>query len=188
VTIQGDPQTHSTGVPVYTKEDQTEKHKGPLLYYHFKGSWFTILALIVQCWLHLDPGRRHGYTRALTCLHMWMSTPYSVTAQPEMEFWFINLTKHSTRLRHAIHSLFYWWILQKTILFSGINIHTKKSAKQEDSSLSRKAFNRTKKGGKPNKNSTNNYFQEFHLWIRIPVRNGVKCWKHQFLRYGEARA
>jgi hypothetical protein len=36
-----------------------------------------------------------------------------------MEFLDINWTKDSSILRPAIHSLFYWRILKKTILFSG---------------------------------------------------------------------
>jgi hypothetical protein len=35
---------------------------------------------------------------------------------PEMEFLDISLTKHSCVVLHAIHSSFYWQILQKTIV------------------------------------------------------------------------
>ncbi len=53
-----------------------------------------------------------------------------------MEFLDINLKK-KTRvfLLHAIHSLFYWRILEKTILFSGFKNPYKKIRKQENSSL-----------------------------------------------------
>ncbi len=40
---------------------------------------------------------------------------------PEMEFLDINLTKYTSLLLRAIHSPFYWQILKKTKLFSGIN-------------------------------------------------------------------
>ncbi len=43
--------------------------------------------------------------------------------------------KNSSLLLHAIHTLFYWWISQKTILFSGCKNPHEKSAKQENSSL-----------------------------------------------------
>jgi hypothetical protein len=46
-----------------------------------------------------------------------------------MEFLDINLTKDSSLLLSAIHIPFYWRILKKTILFSGLKILTKKSAK-----------------------------------------------------------
>jgi hypothetical protein len=55
--------------------------------------------------------------------------------RPEMEFLDINLTKDSSLLLHSIHSPFYRRILKKTILFSGFKNHSKKSAKQENSSL-----------------------------------------------------
>jgi hypothetical protein len=50
-----------------------------------------------------------------------------------MEFLDINLTK--SLLVHAIYSPFYWRILKKTILFSGLKNPYKKSEKQENSSL-----------------------------------------------------
>ncbi len=53
----------------------------------------------------------------------------------EMEFWDITVTKDSSLLLHAIPRPFYWQILKKTILYPGLKIHTKKSAKQENSSL-----------------------------------------------------
>ncbi len=58
-----------------------------------------------------------------------------VSATPEMEFLDISSTKDSSLLLHAIHSPLYWRILKKTILFSGFKNYTKKSAKQENSSL-----------------------------------------------------
>ncbi len=45
---------------------------------------------------------------------------------PEMEFLDINLTKYTSLLLHAIHSPFYWQILKKTKLYSGINNRYKK--------------------------------------------------------------
>jgi hypothetical protein len=48
---------------------------------------------------------------------------------PEIEFLDINLRKESRLLLHAIHSPFYWWILKKTILYSGFITLIKKSAK-----------------------------------------------------------
>jgi hypothetical protein len=38
---------------------------------------------------------------------------------PEMEFLVINLTENLSLMLHTIHSLFYWGILQKTILYFG---------------------------------------------------------------------
>ncbi len=50
----------------------------------------------------------------------------------EKEFFLdIYLTKNLSLLLHDIHSPFYWGILKKTILFSGLK---KKSAEQENSS------------------------------------------------------
>jgi hypothetical protein len=43
-----------------------------------------------------------------------------------MEFLDINFTKDSSLLLHAIHSPFYWRILKKTILFSGLKNPYKK--------------------------------------------------------------
>ena len=54
---------------------------------------------------------------------------------PEMEFLDISLIKGSSLLLHAIHSILYWRILRKTIVFSGFKNSYKKSAKQENSSL-----------------------------------------------------
>jgi hypothetical protein len=54
------------------------------------------------------------------------------SALPEMELLDICLTKDSSLLLHAIHSPFYWRILKKTILFSGIKIFTKKFVKQDN--------------------------------------------------------
>ncbi len=44
----------------------------------------------------------------------------------EMEFLDINLTKDSRLLLHAIHRAFHWWILQKTVFYSGFSNHYKK--------------------------------------------------------------
>ena len=62
--------------------------------------------------------------------HRYVST-YRYT---EMEFLDISLTKDSSHLLHAIHSPFYWLIL-KTILFSGLTNPYKKSAKKKNLSL-----------------------------------------------------
>jgi hypothetical protein len=43
-----------------------------------------------------------------------------------MEFLDINLTKGLSLLPHAIHSPFYWQILEKTILLPGFKIFYKK--------------------------------------------------------------
>ncbi len=48
-----------------------------------------------------------------------------------MEFLDINLTKDSSHLLHASHSPFYWRILKKTILFSGLNNPYKKIREKE---------------------------------------------------------
>ncbi len=53
-----------------------------------------------------------------------------------MEFLEINFTKDSSLLLHAIHSLFYWRILKKNILFSGFkNPYKKFHEKKKISSL-----------------------------------------------------
>ncbi len=44
----------------------------------------------------------------------------------KMKFLDIKLTKDTSILLHAIHSRFYWWILKKTILYSGFNNPVKK--------------------------------------------------------------
>jgi hypothetical protein len=49
-----------------------------------------------------------------------------------MEFLDISLTKGESLLLHAIHSILYWRILRKTIVFSGFKNSYKKSAKQEN--------------------------------------------------------
>jgi hypothetical protein len=54
---------------------------------------------------------------------------------PKMEFFDINLSKCLSLLLYAILSPYYWRILMKTILFFGLKILTKKSAKQENLSL-----------------------------------------------------
>jgi hypothetical protein len=43
-----------------------------------------------------------------------------------MEFLDMNLTKDSSLLLHAIHSLFYWRILKKTLLYSGFKTPNRK--------------------------------------------------------------
>ncbi len=53
----------------------------------------------------------------------------------EMEFLDISLQKTSSLLLHGIHSPFYWRILKKTMLYSGIKNTCKKLAKQENWSL-----------------------------------------------------
>ncbi len=52
-----------------------------------------------------------------------------------MEFLDIILTKDSSLLLHAIHNPLYWRILKKTILLSGLQTLTKRSAKKKNSSL-----------------------------------------------------
>ncbi len=52
-----------------------------------------------------------------------------------MEFLDISLTKDSSLLLYAIHSPFYYLILQKTRLYLGFKNPSKKSVKQENSSL-----------------------------------------------------
>ncbi len=59
---------------------------------------------------------------------------------PETEFLDIILTKDSGLLLYAVHSPFYWRILEKTKLFSGFKNPYKKSAKQENSSLFMKSI------------------------------------------------
>jgi hypothetical protein len=53
-------------------------------------------------------------------------------AVPEVEFLDIKVTKDLSLLLHAIHSPFYWRILKKTIVFAGLKILYKKSAKPEN--------------------------------------------------------
>jgi hypothetical protein len=53
----------------------------------------------------------------------------------EMEFFDVNLTKDSSLFLHAIHSLFYWRIYREPNSTLVFKTHTKKSAKQENSSL-----------------------------------------------------
>jgi len=57
------------------------------------------------------------------------------TESRKMEFLDINLTKYSFLLFYTIHNLFNLGILKKTILFCGLKLFQKKSAKQENSSL-----------------------------------------------------
>jgi hypothetical protein len=63
------------------------------------------------------------------------------SATPEMEFLDISLTKDSRLLLHAIHSPFYWWILKKSILFSGFKTPRNKKTRVN----SQIAFCRTEK-------------------------------------------
>ncbi len=49
-----------------------------------------------------------------------------VGKNPEMEFFYINLTKDSTLLLHAIHSPFYWQI-KKTRLYFGLQKYIQKN-------------------------------------------------------------
>ncbi len=55
-----------------------------------------------------------------------------VFLKPEMEFLDMNFTKDSSLLLHAIHSLFYLRILQKTTFYSGFKTPYKKYTKQEN--------------------------------------------------------
>jgi hypothetical protein len=50
---------------------------------------------------------------------LWWCLMYGLVRHTEIEFLDINLTKDSSLLLHAIHSPFYWRILQKTTLLSG---------------------------------------------------------------------
>ncbi len=52
---------------------------------------------------------------------------YYAMKDTDMEFLDIKLTKDSSRLLLAIHSLFYWRILKKTILYSGFKNPWKKN-------------------------------------------------------------
>jgi hypothetical protein len=52
-----------------------------------------------------------------------------------MEFLDISSTKDTSLLFPAIDNPYFWQMLQKTILYSGFKIHTKKSTKQENLSL-----------------------------------------------------
>jgi hypothetical protein len=98
--------------------------------------------------------------------------PEKVGRQAEMEF--LDIKFDSSILFHAIHSLFYWRILKKTILLCGFINPYKKSAKQENSSL---------KSIKPDSSfcpqtSTKNSVQEFHLRIAhlsLTPADGNKC-------------
>ncbi len=99
-----------------------------------------------------------------------------------MDFLDINLTRDSSLLLHAIHSPFFWWILKKTIVFSGFKYPCKKSPKQENSSLSMNSIvqnrkirveNKTKSGVSEDSSLcretiTENAVQEFHLRFETP--------------------
>jgi hypothetical protein len=82
------------------------------------------------------------------------------TPEAELEILDINLTKESSPLLHAIHSTFYWWILKKTILFSDFINPSKKSAKQENSSLFMNSIfvEQKNEDRKPDKNSEYDIF------------------------------
>ncbi len=78
-----------------------------------------------------------GPLRALSALQAWLFL-HKQGVSSEMEFLDINLTKDSRLLKsfgHAIHSPFYWRILKKSILFSGLKNPHKNSAKPENSRL-----------------------------------------------------
>ncbi len=67
---------------------------------------------------------------------------------PEMEFLDTILTKGPSLLLHAIHSPFFWRILnkaKKTILFSAFKNPGKKSAKQENWSIFMNSFLQNRK-------------------------------------------
>jgi hypothetical protein len=53
---------------------------------------------------------------------------------PEMEFLDINSTKDSSLLLHTIHNSFSWWILKKTIHFSGFKHPYKKIRETKEKS------------------------------------------------------
>jgi hypothetical protein len=114
------------------------------------------------------------------CTHGGTERPrwLQMVVYSEMEFLVTSLTKDSRLLLHAIHSPFYWWILQKTILFTGlknpykINLQNKKTQ-----SIHEKHFVERKNVGRKSdktrlwedlslcpKTSTKNTVQEFHLW------------------------
>jgi hypothetical protein len=92
----------------------------------------------------------------------------------------INLKKGWGILLHAIHSPFYWRILKKTILFSGLKNPYEKSTKQENSSLFKNSILQNGKMRVENQTktriweylslcpetSTKNAVQEFHLWLK----------------------
>ncbi len=78
---------------------------------------------------HRPPCRERRRGRACDGGERRGSPWWTACRRPEMEFLDINLTKDSSLLLSAIHIPFYWRILKKTILFSGLKILTKKSAK-----------------------------------------------------------
>ncbi len=83
-------------------------------------------------------------------VRLWM---WTVVTRPEMEFLDIISRKDSSLLLDAIHRPFYWRILKKIILFSGFKNPYKKSAKQENSSLSKNSILEWKnESKKPDKN------------------------------------
>ncbi len=65
----------------------------------------------------------------------------------------INLTKESSPLFHAIHSTFYWWILKKTMLFSGFKNPYKKKTIKLDSIHEWHFVEHKNEDRKPDKNS-----------------------------------
>ncbi len=98
---------------------------------------------------------------------------------PEMEFLDINLTKDSSLLLHAINSPFYWRILKKTILFSGLKNACKKSAKQENSSLFiNSSFSRTEKLGRQKLESEKTRIYAQKPRITIPFKNSISTYLH----------
>ncbi len=64
-----------------------------------------------------------------------------------MELLDINLIKDSSLFLHAIHNPFYWWILEKTILFSGFKNSYKNPRNKKTPVYSWIAFCRREKGG-----------------------------------------
>jgi hypothetical protein len=50
---------------------------------------------------------------------------------PEMEILVVDLTENLSLMLHAIHSPFYWWILLKTIFYSGFENPYKESQNKE---------------------------------------------------------
>ncbi len=73
-----------------------------------------------------------------------------------MKFMDINLIKYLSILLRAIHSIFYWRILQKTILYSGFKNPYKKihETKKLESIHEKQCVERKNKGKKPDKNSS----------------------------------
>ncbi len=85
----------------------------------------------------------------------------------EIEFLDISLTKDSSLLLHAIRILFYWRILQKTIIYSGFkNPYKKIRETRKLECIHEWPFVKFKNEGRNPETSTKNGVQEFHLSIR----------------------